>query len=137
MNEMYSMGLLLHSVGAVTILAMVFTNLFLLISSRDLKKYRRLNSIYLLPLTATIAGFIIFTGMIMMAAKHLDFTFLNIVMIVVAIAFIVLEVKRVKALKYLNASKERAFEAYKPFARRVLQIEFIMLLIISLIMWLV
>ena len=137
MNEMYSIGLDLHSIGALAILVVVFSNLFVLISSSDLKKYKRLNSIFLTPLTATTLGVVIFTGTIMMAAKHLDFTFANIVMIIISISFIVLEVKRLKSLKYLNVEKERAFDAYKPFARRLLQIEFILALLISLWMWFV
>ena len=136
MNEMYNMGLSLHSFGAVAILIVVFLNLFILLSYQDMQKYKRLMSIFLVPLTETALGFIIFTGIIMMAAKHLDFTIENIVMIITSIIFIVLEVKRLKSLKYLNAKKERAFEAYKAFARRLLQIEFAMVGLISIWMWL-
>lgn len=135
MNEMYNMGLDLHSFGAVAMLVAVFGNLFLLLSYQDLVKYRRLMSVVLIPLTMSIFGLVLFTGTIMMAAKHLDFTIENIVMIVISIAFIVLEVKRLKTLKYINAKKERAFDIYKGFARRILQIEFILVLLISLWMW--
>jgi len=137
MNEMYKMGLDLHSIGAVAILVVIFTNLFILISSKELAKYKRLNSIFLTPLTATTIGTAIFTGVIMMAAKHLNFSIENIVMIIISIAFIVIEVKRLKSLKYLNSKKDGAFDAYKPFARRLLQIEFILALLISLWMWFV
>jgi len=137
MNEMYSMGLSLHSISTMAILAVIFINLFILISSQDLKKYKRLMSLFLTPLTSTTLGFIIFTGIIMMASKHLDFTLENIVMILLSIVFIVLEVKRLKSLKYLDASKERAFDAYKPLARTILQVEFILVLLISIWMWLV
>lgn len=137
MNEMYSMGLSLHSIGAVVILAVIFMNLFMLISYNDLKKYKRVHSIVLWPTTFTILGFIIFTGVIMMAAKHLDFSFANIVMIIISIVYIMLEVKRVKSLKYLSDTKDHAFNAYKPIARTILQVEFLMVLIISIWMWLV
>ncbi len=137
MNEMYSMGLSLHSYGAVAILAVIFLNLFMLISSQDLKKYKRVMSIFLTPLSATMLGYGIFTGVIMMAAKQLDFTIENIAMILISIIFIVLEVKRLKSLKYLSVTKERAFEAYKPLARTILQIEFAMVLLISIWMWLI
>jgi hypothetical protein len=137
MNEMYSTGLSLHSIGGVAVLAVVFLNLFMLISAKDLKKYRRIMSVFLIPLTQTILGSVIFSGVVMMAAKHLDFTVENVVMIVVSVLFIAIEVKRIKSLKYLNAKKERALELYKPFARRLLQIEFIMTLLISLWMWFV
>ena len=137
MNEMYNMGLSLHSFGAVAILVVIFINLFVLISYQDLKKYKRLMSIFLTPLSASMLGFAIFTGIVMMAAKQLDFTLENIVMILIGILFIALEVKRLKSLKYLAENKERAFEAYKPIARTILQIEFLMVLLISLWMWFV
>lgn len=137
MNEMYNMGLSLHSIAAVAILIVIFLNLYFLISYSDLEKYKRVMSIFLTPLTATTLGFVIFTGVIMMAAKHLDFTLANIAMIIISIIFIGLEVKRIKTLKYMDASKERAFTAYKPLARTILQIEFLMVLVISIWMWLV
>ena len=137
MNEMYIMGLSLHSMMTVAVLAMIFTNLFILISYNDLKKYKRLHSIFLWPATYTILGFVIFTGVIMMAAKHLDFTLANIAMILLSIIYISLEVKRVKSLKYLSDTKDHAFNAYKPIARTILQVEFLMVLLISIWMWLV
>lgn len=136
MNEMYNMGISLHSIGAGAILAVIFVNLFILMSYNDLKKYKRLHSIVLWPTTFTVLGLVIFTGIIMMAAKHLDFTFANIVMIMVSIAYVALEVKRVKSLKYLSDAKDHAFNAYKPMARTILQVEFILVVIISIWMWL-
>ena len=135
MNEMYSMGLSLHSIGAAAILAVVFLNLFILIAQNDLKKYKRINSVFLQPLTFTTLGFVIFTGIVMMAAKHLNFTFANIVMIVISVIFIALEMKRLKSLKHLSTKKDHAFNAYKPIARTILQIEFVLVVLISLAMW--
>jgi ABC-type Fe3+-siderophore transport system permease subunit len=135
MNEMYNMGLDLHSWSAVAVLVMIFLNLFVLISSKELKKYKRIHSLYLMPLVITVLGSLLFTGVVMMAAKHLHFTFANIVMIIVGIILIVLEAKRAKGLKYLSTTKEHAFEVYKPFARTILQIEFILVLLVSLWMW--
>ncbi|RUM65053.1 MAG: hypothetical protein DSZ04_00875 [Sulfurimonas sp.] len=135
MNEMYSLGLSIHSVVALAILGVIFMNLFLLISNNDLKKYKRLHSIVLWPLTFSVLGVIVFTGITMMAAKHLDFSLSNIIMILITIIYIVLEVKRVKSLKYLSDTKEHALNAYKPMARTILQIEFILILLLSLGMW--
>jgi len=137
MNEMYNMGLSLHSIGTVAILAVLFLNLFLLISHKDLKKYKRLLTVFITPLTYTTLGYVIFTGVVMMAAKQLDFTLENIVMILLSIAYIVLEVKRLQSLKYLDSRKERAFDAYKPLARTILQIQFLLVLLISIWMWLI
>ena len=136
MNETYSMGLHLHSFAAVALLVVIFINLYLLISIKELKKYKRVHALFLQPLTFTIYGLSLFTGTIMMAAKHLDFTFANIVMLFVSLIFFLLELKRVKSLGYLSESKEHAFFVYKPIARTLLQIEFLLILILSLGMWL-
>ena len=92
-------------------------------------------SIFLLPLTATVLGLEIFTGVIMMAAKHLDFTIGNIVMIAISVLLIVLEVKRSKSLKYMNPNKERSLEAYKGYAIKLLYIEIAWILVIFIWMW--
>lgn len=136
MNEMYSMGLSLHSIGSAAILVAIFLNLFMLISSQDLAKYKRVSSVVVWPLTFTVLSTVIFTGVIMMAAKHLDFTFANIVMILVSVILMALEAKRVKSLKYLDEKKDHAFNAYKPIARTILQVEFMLVALLSLWMWL-
>ena len=137
MNEMYSMGLSLHSYSAVAVLVMIFINLFVLISSEDLSKYKRANSLYWMPFEITVLGSLLFTGVVMMAAKHLDFTIENIMMIILGIVLIVLEAKRLKALKYLSMTKDHAFAVYKPYARTILQAEFVLVLLMSLWMWFV
>ena len=135
MNEMYNMGLALHSWSAVAVLGMIFINLYVLISSKELAKYKRVNALYLTPLFITVFGSLIFTGIVMMAAKHLHFTIENVVMIIIGVVMIVLEAKRLKSLKYLSTKKEHALEVYKPFARTLLQIEFVLVLLMSLWMW--
>jgi len=137
MNEMYNMGLSLHSWSAVAVLMLIFLNLYILISAKELAKYKRVNALYLVPLNITVLGTLLFTGVVMMAAKHLHFSIENIIMIVLGVALIVLEVKRLKALKYLSTKKEHALEVYKPFARTLLQVEFGLVLLMSLWMWLV
>ena len=136
MNEMYTMGLSLHSMSSIAVLAVIFMNLFLLISNNDLKKYKKLHSVVLWPTTFTLLGVTLFTGIIMMAAKHLDFTVANVLMILISIIYIALEAKRVKGLKYLSETKDHAFNAYKPIARTILQVEFILVLLLNLGMWL-
>ena len=135
MNEMYNMGFSLHSIGGIALVGVIFLNIFFLRIAKDLKKYKRLMSIVLLPLTATVIGLEIFTGVVMMAAKHLDFTIENIVMIAISILLIVLEVKRAKSLKYMNPNKERSLEAYKDFGIKLLYIEAAWTLVIFIWMW--
>ena len=135
MNEMYSMGLSLHTVGGIALVGVIFLNIFFLRRAKDLQKYKRLMSIFLLPFTATVIGIEIFTGVIMMAAKHLDFTIENIVMIIVSILLIVLEAKRAKSLKYMNPKKERALEGYKVYGIKLLYIEIAWTFVIFIWMW--
>ena len=137
MNEMYNMGLGIHSVGEIVLLAVILGNIMYLKKITSLKKYKRVMSIGLVPLTASTIGFAIFTGIIMVAAKHLDFTLENIVMILISLILIFLEVKRIKNLSYMNANKERSLEAYRGFALKILYIEFVLVLLISLWMWLI
>jgi len=134
---MYSMGLNLHSLSSIAVLAVIFLNLYMLMSYQNLKKYKRVHSIFLWPTTFTIYGLTLFTGVIMMAAKHLEFTLENIIMIIVSIVYITLEAKRISSLKYLSITKEHAFNAYRPIARTILQVEFFLVLLISTWMWLI
>ena len=137
MNEMYNMGLSLHSWSAVAVLVMIFINLYILISAKELAKYKKVNSLYLVPLEITVLGTLLFTGVVMMAAKHLHFSIENIVMIILGVVLLILEAKRLKALKYLSTKKEHALEVYKPFSRTILQVEFGLVLLMSLWMWFV
>ncbi|NPA60558.1 MAG: hypothetical protein GXO30_08905 [Epsilonproteobacteria bacterium] len=137
MNEMYSMGLSIHSIGAVVLLGTIFLNIVVLRLAKDIKKYKRVMSIFLIPLSITSIGLAVFPGVIMMAAKHLDFTIENIVMIVISIAIIVLEARRAKYLTFMRDDRERVLEAYSMFAFKILYIEVGLVGVISVWMWLI
>ncbi len=137
MNEMYNMALSLHNWSAVAVLVMIFINLYILISAKELAKYKKVNSLYLVPLEITVLGTLLFTGVVMMAAKHLHFSIENVMMIILGVVLLILEAKRLKALKYLSTKKEHALEVYKPFSRTILQVEFGLVLLMSLWMWFV
>jgi hypothetical protein len=77
----------------------------------------------------------VFSGIVMMASKHLDFTIENIVMIIFAIALIVLENKRSKKLQYLDKKREDALNIYRVDAYKIFKIEILMVLVISIWMW--
>ena len=137
MNEMYNMGLSIHSFGIVALFGVFILNIVVLKATNSLTKYKRLMSIVLMPISSTIIGVAIFTGVVMMAAKHLDFTIENIAMIIISVVLIVLEVKRTKALKYMNPNKDRSLDAYKAFASKILYIELVLTFLIALWMWLI
>jgi len=129
------MGLSIHSWGAVLIFGSVLLNILVLRSAKDMQKYKRVMSIYLMPLSSTAIGVALFSGSIMMAAKHLDFTIENVVMIVISVVLIVLEAKRAKTLKYLSVKTQNSLEVYKPYGIKLLYIELVVSVLISLWMW--
>jgi len=130
MNEMYNMGIVTHYYGVVAVLGVILLNLIMIIKANSVEKYKKFNTLFN-PVGSTFIGTVIFTGIIMMAAKHLEFTLENIAMIIFAIVLIVLEVKRSSRLKYLNKKEQSAFGEYKIFAYKVLLLEVVVTLSIS------
>ncbi len=133
MNEMYNMSIVAHSSFVFLILGIVGINYLILWVSNDFIFYKRKRELFYAPLDSLGIGGIIFTGIVMMAAKHLSFSIENILMIVVSILFIFLEVKRSKGLKLVNSLEK--FLLYKNYAKKILLSEFIITLVISLWMW--
>ncbi len=134
MNEMYDMSIVTHNFGVMGILAVIFINVMMLLGAKELNAYRRKMMLFT-PIGSTMLGVVLFTGVVMMAAKHLEFTIENIVMILIGIVLIILEARRMKKLKYLNSKDEGVLEKYKNEAMRILQIEVVLVLAISAWMW--
>ena len=134
MNEMYDMSIVTHNFGVISILAVILINVFMMLRAKEIIKYKRQMTLFT-PIGSTAIGVIIFTGIIMMAAKHLEFTIENIVMIVFAIAIIVLEVKRAKTLKYIDTKAPNALENFKSLGLKILLSETLLTLAISTWMW--
>lgn len=126
MEDMYSMSIVMHYYSVLGIIFVILINFWMLHRAKDIPSYQRTMSLFT-PIGSTAIGSIIFTGIIMMAAKHLDFSIENILMIVFSLAIIILEVKRVKTLKYLRSD----LEIYKKYARNILLIEVLLTLSIS------
>ena len=132
---MYDMGIVTHNYGVMSVLAVILVNLFMLLRAKDIGKYIRAMRIFM-PIGGTAIGVVVFTGVVMMAAKHLDFTIENIAMILFALLLIFLEIKRSSKLKYINKKEDDALRKYKTFAVKVLAVETIATLSISSWMWL-
>ena len=130
MNEMYSMSIDIHDFGVLAFLAIVIINMVLLQRATDIIKYAIRMQIYM-PISTTAIAIIIFTGMVMMAAKHLSFTIENIVMIIFSVALIFLESKRYFSLKHINRRAENAFGLYKAKAMKIMAIELVVTSLIS------
>lgn len=137
MNEMYTMSLSLHSFGTLALLGVICLNMLFLFLADDLNIYKRKMSIILMPLSSMALGAVVFTGVVMMAAKHLEFNLANIAMILLSIILIVLEVKRSKTLKRIRINAEvDALKAYKKYASAILMLELLFITLIAAWMWL-
>jgi len=131
MEALYTAGLEIHFVTIVVLLAVVIFNIIMLALSHQILRYaKRLRIV--MPISSSLISITIFTGIVMMAAKHLNFSLANSVMIVLSILFIVLEVKRYRILKHeTDIKQEDAFILYKKKALRILGIELATLVAMS------
>ncbi|NPA65501.1 MAG: hypothetical protein GXO11_01325 [Epsilonproteobacteria bacterium] len=121
---MYNLGILAHIYSVYGILLVILINFTIIFKQDDLFKLRRFMIIFT-PMGSVMLGSAIFTGTILMAAKHLDFTPQNITMIIVGIALIILEAKRSKALRY---TRKDELNTYKITAYKILIVEMILII---------
>lgn len=134
MNEMYDMGIVTHNWGVMSVLGVILINIFMLLGIKNLVKYKRAMTLFT-PIVGTAIGMAIFTGVVMMAAKHLDFTIQNIAMIILSIFLIILEVKRSKRVQDLSKNNQETFSLYKTFALKIFALETGLVLAVSFWMW--
>lgn len=133
MEAMYKTGLNIHYFGVIVLMGVVVFNIVMLSLSHHIIRYAKRMRI-VMPISGSLIALILFTGAVMMAAKHLAFSFANIAMIVIAIVMIILEAKRYKTLKRkTDITQDDAFVEYKQKAFRFLGIE--MALLVSISVW--
>ena len=130
MEYMYHYGISAHFYGVFGILTVILINMFVTQKAQNIAKLRRFMVIFT-PMGSVMLGGVIFTGVIMMAAKHLEFTWQNNLMIAVSIVLIILEAKRAKKLRYI---KQEQLPAYKNFAFMLLSIQSTLVIVMATIM---
>ncbi len=135
MEQMYSMGVTIHAIVVLLLIFAIVVNMVVLYQADESENYKRLRSITLLPLNSMLIAALIFTGAIMMAAKHLEFSAENIIMIVVSVLLISKEVRRSKRLKHIDDDEEMDFISYKKFAYKIMSFELVVVLLVSIWMW--
>lgn len=129
MNEMYNMSIVAHNFSVLVVLMVISINFYKIYRADGVQAYRKFNMLFN-PIGATILGSVIFTGIIMMAAKHLDFSIANIIMIIFATVLVVLEAKRSKALRFIMNDDLKNFLEYKKYSQKILLSEFVITLVI-------
>jgi len=130
MNEMYMMTIVIHLWGTVAFLGVLAINIALLYLAKEIRVYALRMRIFM-PVSASLISLLIFTGAVMMAAKHLHFTVENIVMIIFAVVLIALELKRYLTLKHADLSLNDALQTYKTKAMKILAFELLWSVAIS------
>ena len=115
MNEMYEMSIVTHYYSVIGMIIVIFINFLMIQMSKDIKKLQVQMSLFA-PIGSIFIGGVIFTGVVMMAAKHLEFTVENILMIIFSVVIIILESKRLKTLKHLLMK----LDEYKIFSTKIL-----------------
>ena len=131
MNEMYTMSIDIHLYGVIAMMMIILANAYRLKMADNPHLYARKVRIWA-PVGSSVILFIFFTGVVMMAAKHLEFTIENIIMILFNIVLIVLERKRFATLRFLKIKEANAFEEYRAKAFKILLIEFVFILLLTL-----
>jgi len=132
MNEMYEMSQNLH---IYSVIAMILTLLIMMLLHKlqsEQEVFVKRNAIVMVFHTSFIASTAL-TGVIMMAAKHLNFSFANIIMIIGLVAIIVLEVKRSKILKQVVRFGRGELTDYKRVGFNFELIELVLILIVGAI----
>lgn len=130
MNEMYDLSVSIHLGAVVILVGLIAYNIFLLSSTQEIRQYAyKMRTI--IPFSYFMIFTIIFTGAVMMAAKHLDFTMQNIAMIILSLYIIPSEIKRYKILKRTNPKEHGAFEEYKNIGFKILASELALIMVIS------
>ena len=123
MNEMYSLTLEIH-LGAIAAFALLaLYNAFVLYKANDIKKYS-LNMRMFVPISLMLLISMFFTGIVMMAAKRLDFDWFNIAMILANMYLISLEFIRYQRLKRVNPTQDKSIETYKLMVYKLIGSEF-------------
>ena len=125
------MSIDIHYIGILALMLVVVANTLHLKVSSDIESYAK-KMRRIMPISTSLLFLTLFTGSVMMAAKHLEFTLQNIVMIIFALLHIGLDIYRYKLLK---ATAKEDIESYKKSIYKVFAIEFVSILLITL--WMV
>lgn len=128
---MYNTSLQLHFGLVLAWLGVIAFNMAMLQFAVQADVYVRRARISM-PFSVMAIFAVAFTGTVMMAAKHLDFTIENIAMIAVTVLLIILESRRYRTLRRLRIKAEGALDLYRTFAMKLLAAEMAVTLFMTL-----
>jgi predicted ATPase len=132
MNAMYEMSQGIHIFSVIFMLIALMWVLLLHKGNAPQETFVTRVAIASLLYVSFLGG-VTLTGTVMMAAKHLSFSFANIVMILGLISIIALEVRRNKLLKLVTKFRSVKLDIYKPVGFNYVIIELVLILLVSAI----
>ncbi len=130
MNEMYEMSQSIHIYSVIGLLFLLLVMIAMHKVNGDFQKFVKWIKV-LMVFHLSLVGFIVLTGAIMMAAKHLSFTPANLLMIVSFFIIAALEIKRNKALARVIRFKMMSHEHYKKLGFRYQLAELLLIVGVS------
>lgn len=130
MNEMYEMSQSIHIYSVIGLIAILLFMIALHKVKGDFEKFVK-NIKVLMIFHLSLLGFVVLTGTVMMAAKHLSMTPANLLMIVSVFIILTLEIKRNKALSKVIKFQLMEEDVYKRLGFRYQVMELFLLLGVS------
>lgn len=130
MNEMYEMSQSIHIYSVIGLIAILLLMIALHKVKGDFEKFVK-NIKVLMIFHLSLLGFVVLTGTVMMAAKHLSMTPANLLMIVSVFIILTLEIKRNKALSKVIKFQLMEEDVYKRLGFRYQVMELFLLLGVS------
>ncbi len=130
MNEMYEMSQSIHIYSVVGLIVVLMFMIALHKVKGDFEKFVK-NIKILMIFHLSLLGFVVLTGTIMMAAKHLSMTPANLLMIVSVFIVLTLEIKRNKSLSKVIKFKLMKEDVYKRLGFKYQSAELFLLLGVS------
>ncbi|MBD3801011.1 MAG: hypothetical protein IE886_06125 [Campylobacterales bacterium] len=127
---MYSMSLQLHFGFVLVWLGIIVFNGAMLQFAVQASDYVRRARVAI-PFSVMAIAAMAFTGTVMMAAKHLEFTLENIAMILLTVVLIVLESRRYKTVRRLRTKLPEALGLYRPYALKLLGAELVLTMLMT------
>ncbi len=130
MNEMYEMSQMIHIYSVYGLIFILLVMMAMHKVAGDFEKFVKQIKM-LMVIHLSLVGFIVLTGTIMMAAKHLSFTPANLLMIISFFLISALEIKRNKALARVIRFKMMPEEGYKKLGFKYQLAEVLLILGVS------
>lgn len=130
MNEMYEMS---QSIHIYSVIGLIVILLFMIAMHKVKGNFEKfVKSIKVLMIFhLSLLGFVVLTGTVMMAAKHLSMTPANLLMVVSVFIILALEIKRNRALAKVIKYKLMEEDVYKRLGFKYQVIELFLLLAVS------